>query len=636
MDAIRHTLSTVLRTDDVGRACACTTSFDGETLVVDSSDCPEGGELETSPACRETVVGALTERDADLVRVEARGIERCYEADAAALLVAAGRFAETVRHRDQRLASRALRDPLGAAREATGRADAVADIAAETGLAALAERADGYETALAPLVGLSISDWRVEAGPPPAGELLNVRELETGDTVRIYDAGETRRYVLRPLGRTLSEPEAAVLSTAYQRLADGLVDGGDRAPRRAVRQVVDERAGARGKDDDSTLSVPVLGRILARHTQGHGLLETLFADPDLSDVFVTAPAPENTLRVRVGDRTLATNVRLTEHGVDALASRYRRESGRGFSRANPTLDAATNIDGRRVRVAGVTEPASDGVAFAFRAHDREVWTLPALVANDTLTPRAAALLSLAVERGGAMLIAGPRGAGKTTLLGALLPEVPSTVRTVVVEDAPELPVTPLQQEGRDVQALRATTEDGELSATDAVRTALRLGDGALVVGEIRGTEAQSLYEAMRVGANSEAVLGTVHGDGAAAVYDRVVDDLGVPPSSFGVTDLVVTLERTAEGARRVQAIEEVLDGRDGSFAAVFDRQSGDLASTGRIDRGNARLLATLSRPSESYADLRTVLAEGTDRLAHAAEAGRTDLAAVTSASGEHL
>jgi type IV secretory pathway ATPase VirB11/archaellum biosynthesis ATPase len=610
MGTLRQTVKRALT--DREADCRCVPTFEGNHLVVDASSCGGDGALRTEQACRATAVEALTGRDVTDVRVRSGGIERVYETDAAALLVAAGRFVDAIGYRDDRLAERARRDPLGAAREATGRAGAPATIAAETGLAILAEREAGYERLLAPLVGLTISDWRVDTTPPTDGELTDVRDLPTGDTARIYRTDGVDRYVLSPLESAIDDTDARLLSTAYDRLADG-VGGGERAPRRALRQAADAT--------EHTTSITTLGTVLHRHTHGHGLLGALFADAAVSDVFATAPVADNPLQVRVDDRTLPTNVRLTERGGSALAARYRRESGRGFSRANPTLDAAATIHGRQIRVAGVTEPVSDGVAFAFRAHDRDAWTLPELVDNGTLTARAAALLSLVVERGGAMLVAGPRGAGKTTLLGALLPELPPEVRAVVIEDTPELPVGKLQRDGRDVQALRASQEEGELSATEAVRTALRLGDGALVVGEIRGEEAQSLYEAMRVGANSEAVLGTVHGNGAKSVYDRVVDDLGVPATSFRVTDAVVTLERTDDGSRRVSTIEEVADGEPVAFDTLFHREGEGLAPSGRLDRGNSRLLETVSRPEEAYADVQAALNQRRETLTRRARAG---------------
>jgi len=620
-DGLQSALDRGSGSDGDGSGCGCRPSFEDGTLVVDAENCEHGGRLEASPDCRETVVGALTERDVTAVRTETGGLECAYEDGAAALLVAAGRFVESVAFHDERLAARARRDPLGACREATGRADAVADVAAETGLAEVVARARGDETALAPYVGPTVSRWRVDVTPPPDSRLVDVRDLETDATVRRYEPADgPERYYLDPVENRLSEAELAVLAEAYRQLASGAVAGGKRAPARAVRAIVSETS--------ESIAVETVIAVLEKHARDHGLLEDLFADPSLSDVFVTAPAASNPLRVTVDGETLVTNLRLTEDGVAAISSRFRRESGRAFSRANPTLDARVEIASRRIRVAGVTGPASDGPAFAFRAHDSDVWTLPRLVGNGTLSSGGAAVLSLAVERGSALLIAGPRGAGKTTLLGALLWELPTSVRTVVIEDTPELPVGPLQANGRDVQALQAGDGNAELSPAETLRTALRLGDGALVVGEVRGEEAGVLYEAMRVGANSEAVLGTIHGDGGDAVFERVVSDLGVPSTSFGATDLVVTLERTGSGSRRVRAIEEVHSGGPSSsvsFAVLFERTDAGLEATGRIDRGNSQLLVELADPEESYAGIRDVLADRTRLLeSMAAERSRDD------------
>jgi flagellar protein FlaI len=326
-------------------------------------------------------------------------------------------------------------------------------------------------------------------------------------------------------------------------------------------------------------------------------------------VFATAPVTETPLRIRRADEPLLTNVRLTRAGAEALASRFRRDSGRAFSRAEPTLAATTEVAGRRVRVAGVTGPVSDGHAFALRAHDRTVRRLPDLVANGTVPPAVAGLLSLAVERGVACLVTGERGAGKTTLLGALLWELPPTTRTVVVEDTPELPASALREAGRDVQTLRVGTgapdAGDELSAAEALRTALRLGEGALVVGEIRGEEAGVLYEAMRVGAGGAAVLGTVHGDGASTVRERMVSDLGVPASAFADTDLMVTVEGrgTDRGRdRRVRRVEEVLRTDDGgaAFEPLYEHVNGSLDPTRRLETGESVLLEGLRAPAESY------------------------------------
>jgi flagellar protein FlaI len=585
---------------DTGPACDCQTAVADGRLTIRGEDCGGGGDLAARPACRTRAVRALGGRTVDGVRSRSAGLERVYRETTADLLVAAGRFADAAAFHEERVAALACRDPVAAATEAAGRADAIGDLGGTSGLVEAATAAVERDGPFRAFTGPTVSRWLVDPTVPTEATLQRAVDLETGGTARLYtDCDGHRRYLLEPLEATLDRRDLATLDRAQEVLAAGETDEGPAAPGRAVRSV----AGA-GEP------VEALARVLRKHTRGAGLLADLFADPAVSDVFVTAPATSNQLRVTVDGDLATTNVRLTERGVAALASRFRRESGRAFSRAAPVLDTTARMADRRVRVAGVTDPASRGLAFAFRAHERSAWTLPDLVANDTISPTAAGLVSVAATRGAAMLFAGPRGAGKTTMLGAVLWELPVDVRTVVIEDAPELPLDALQADGRDVQGLTAARGDTELDPETALRTALRFGDGALVVGEVRGAEAGVLYEAMRVGANSEAVLGTIHGTDAATVRDRVVDDLGVAPGSFGATDLVVSLAYDeADGTTRtVRAVEEV--DADGAGAADLLARTGEgLAPTGRLKRGNSTLLATLSRPSETYADVLEVIEE---------------------------
>jgi type IV secretory pathway ATPase VirB11/archaellum biosynthesis ATPase len=615
--------------------CACDPRFEDDRLLIDAADCPGAGDLAAESACRRTAIRALADREASAVVTRTDRLERTYEGESAALLVAAGRFAERAAFYDRTLADRAESDPLAAARAAAGRAGPIAEIVAETGLAECARCVEEYDDALRPFVGPPIAKARVAAEPPPDATFAETRELETGATVRIYaDSRALRTYHLEPAENAFDESALETLAEAYGLLADGEAAAGEsvgatvgeRAPGRAVRRVADA--------DDP---VEALAAALRKHTRGYGVLADFFADPDVSDVFATAPVGRNPLRVTADDERMRTNVRLTDAGAQALASRFRRESGRAFSRAAPTLDARAEVGpdeshSGAVRVAGVTDPVSDGPGFAFRARDATPWTLPALVGNGTLPADAAALLSLAAERAAAGLVAGPRGAGKTTLLGALCWELPAATRTVVIEDTPELPVAALQRRGRDVQPLRTGTGDGPgFAPAEALRTALRLGEGALVVGEVRGEEAAVLYEAMRVGANGDAVLGTIHGDGGAGVRERVVSDLGVPPSSFAATDIVVTLEAVSTPAgkrRRVKAVEEVVDGD--RFESLYRIRNDELAPTGRVDRGNSALVAALAESGEFYADVSEALSERESVLSDLAQKKRTAPEAVVS------
>jgi flagellar protein FlaI len=599
---------------DSGPDCTCELSFDEQTLNVDAANC-DGSLVESEP-CRVATIEKLADRDVERIVVRSDGLEYRYGNRGVALLSSAGRFVELLGDRDQRLSEMARRDPVSVARELEDRVDSVAQVGKQSGLIEAAEGVESLEQLLDPGVGLSVGHYYVDRTMGDGYKLSDVRTLDTGSEARIYERPErVPLYTLDVVDVSLSKRQRELLLQCYETIANGIVDG-DRAASRAVDHVT----------NDST--DPLLTMVLAKHTQGYGILEDLFSDPQVTDVYVTSPVSKNPVRVVVDGQSMSTNVFVTPEGGGALASRIRKTSGRAFSRAAPTVDATAELDsGPGLRVAGVTDPVAEGMAFAFREQAEDKFTLPGLVRNGTLPPEAAGFLSIAIERNAASLIAGTRGAGKTTLLGTLLYELTPDTRTVVIEDTPELPVNQLQNVDRDVQALRTGTGEGpEITAAGALRTALRLGDGALVVGEIRGEEAQVLYEAMRVGANANAVLGTIHGDGADEVYERVVSDLGVEPSSFGATDLVVTVQayRTTDGRkRRLAKIEEVIvDGSDIRFEPLYEIQ-GDIAeSTDRVDRGKSHFVDRLTGPAEEYADIRRAIKQRGRTMERLAKDGR--------------
>ena len=129
-----------------------------------------------------------------------------------------------------------------------------------------------------------------------------------------------------------------------------------------------------------------------------------------------------------------------------------------------------------------------------------------------------------------MLVAGTRGAGKTSLLGALISEIMRKYRVITVEDTLELPVNYMRNIGYDIVPMKVGaaigSTGGEMTASEGIRVTLRLGDSALIVGEVRSKEAIALYEAMRVGALANVVAGTIHGADAYSIFDRVVNNTG--------------------------------------------------------------------------------------------------------------
>lgn len=180
-----------------------------------------------------------------------------------------------------------------------------------------------------------------------------------------------------------------------------------------------------------------LATILVRHTIGFGLIEVLLQDERLQDVVLNSPIGQVPVFVRhqTWDEC-STNILPSVEDADAYAARFRMLSGRPLDEANPVLDTDLSIENIRARVAIIQQPLSpDGIAYAFRRHREMPWTLPLFIKNKMLNPLAAGLLSLFVDGGRTILVAGTRSAGKTSLLGSLMLEIMPKLRVIVIEDS---------------------------------------------------------------------------------------------------------------------------------------------------------------------------------------------------------
>lgn len=311
-----------------------------------------------------------------------------------------------------------------------------------------------------------------------------------------------------------------------------------------------------------------LANILVRQTVGFGLIEVLLMDSNLQDVYLNSPIAQNPIFIRHSKyEECVTNIIPSFEDADSWAAKLRLQSGRPLDEANPILDTDLTFGKIRARVAAIQKPLSPyGLAYALRRHRDEPWTLPLFIDNKMINSFTAGLLSFLIDGNRTLLIAGTRSSGKTSFLGSLMLEIMPKVRTIVLEDTLELPVDALRKIKYNIQrmkvrsALLETTT--EVDASEGIRSSLRLGDSALIIGEVRSEEAKALYEAMRVGALANVVAGTIHGASPYGVFDRLVNDLKVPVTSFKATDLVLVANpiKTADGLhskKRVVQLTEV-------------------------------------------------------------------------------
>jgi len=378
------------------------------------------------------------------------------------------------------------------------------------------------------------------------------------------------------------------------------------------KQVISKFIEEQKLDIDAS-RIEYLADVFSRYTAGFGILEDLLLDNRIQDVYVNAPVVNNPLHIVLDGEEYTSNIFLSNGDIDALASRFRTLSGRAFSEASPVMDM--DLEKYRTRVAAISNPLTPrGIAFALRRHRQKPWTLTRFISNKMLSANAAGFLSFLVDGQASLLIAGSRGAGKTSLLGALILEIPQRFRILTIEDTSEIPIDDLQKYGYKMQSLitksiSSGSASTEISPTDALRTALRLGESVLIIGEVRGVEAKVLFEAMRIGAAGNLIMGTIHGSTTRDVYERVVYDIGVPATSFKAVDAVVIAapiraEGGIERKRRVTQISEITKvgwttdpEPDKVFQdiMIYETSKDILLSTDLLDMGQSQILENIAK-----------------------------------------
>ncbi len=434
-----------------------------------------------------------------------------------------------------------------------------------------------YRRYLSPLVKPDFMYTKLQASYPPEGE--EIGGYEVGDNeVTVFSIPETVQYLyhLSPPEFKLNEEKYELLDAARKIMSEHKPKRSEFVDPERMRQVftnvgsdlIQELAGYRNMRLREK-EVDELTKILVKYTVGFGLVENLLEDEKVQDITINSPmgrTPIFIVHADYGD--CMTNIMPTVMEAESWASKLRMISGRPLDEANPILDTELILPTARARVAAITAPLNPtGLAYALRRHRDKPWTLPLFIKTKMITPLAAGILSFLIDGARTMLVAGTRSAGKTSLLGGVMTEIMRKGRIVTIEDTLELPVDALRKLNYNIQSMKVasalTRGTNEVSADEGIRTTLRLGDSSLIVGEVRSVEAKALYEAMRIGALANVVAGTIHGDSPYGVFDRVVNDLGVPRTSFKATDILVVANpvRSPDGLHRFRRVTQITEVR---------------------------------------------------------------------------
>ncbi|MEM4615515.1 MAG: type II/IV secretion system ATPase subunit [Archaeoglobaceae archaeon] len=289
---------------------------------------------------------------------------------------------------------------------------------------------------------------------------------------------------------------------------------------------------------------------LFREFFGFSIIEPLMVDPNVEDISCDGyEIPIFVYQKNYG--YLETNIKIPKSALDRLVMLLTQKSGKHISLANPIVDS-TLPDGSRLQATFGTEVTPRGSSFTIRKFTAQPLTPLDLVRSGTIPLGIMAYLWLAIEHKLSIIVVGETASGKTTTLNAILMFVPPDAKVVSIEDTREIK---LYHENWLAQVTRTGIGEQEIDMYALLKAALRQRPDYIVVGEVRGKEAQTLFQAMSTG---HASYSTFHaGDINQMVYRFESDPLNVPRSMLQFLDIVLVQNMYLIGGRRIRRTKEV-------------------------------------------------------------------------------
>lgn len=324
---------------------------------------------------------------------------------------------------------------------------------------------------------------------------------------------------------------------------------------------------------------------LRKQYLGYGRIDTLMKDKYIEDISCNG----SNMDIYVQHRTygsVRTNVKFGEVELNNFVLKLAQVSGRHVSLLQPIRDL-TLPDGSRGNVTLGGEVTKKGSTFTIRKFRANPISSIELMDYGSIDARQLAFLWILMEYKRSILVSGGTATGKTTFLNVLCSFIPPEYKIVSIEDTAELNLMHPNWIQSVTRTGFGTTDDsggmsgisglggggsrkspGDISLYDLLVAALRQRPEFIIVGEVRGGEAFTLFQAIAVG---HAALGTIHAGSMDELLARVESNpMNVPRSLLSNLDLVIFpmhIKKGERSMRRISNIVEILE---------LDRDKGDL------------------------------------------------------------
>ncbi len=386
------------------------------------------------------------------------------------------------------------------------------------------------------------------------------------------ERGETRTKAATEVSATVERAKLKIEPSVMERLD---VSAASQLPRDELslqlREIVTEILAEQNLRLNQAEQISLVD-LLLDDMLGLGPLEPLLADETVTDILINGPKQvyvERKGKLEVTD----VHFRDNDHVLN-ISRRIVSIIGRRVDETVPLVDARLQ-DGSRVNII-IPPLAIDGPSISIRKFSKKGITLDLMARQSNISEAMATVLKIAARSRLNILISGGTGSGKTTLLNAMSQMIDERERIVTIEDAAELQLQ--QPHVVRLETRPANLEGtGEITMRDLVKNSLRMRPDRIILGEVRGSEAVDMLQAMNTG--HDGSLGTVHANRPREALTRLENMIGMAGINLpakavrtqiaAAIDMIVQVSRMRDGMRRITHITEIV-GMEGDIITTQD------------------------------------------------------------------
>ncbi|MGA1819861.1 MAG: type II/IV secretion system ATPase subunit [Thermoplasmatota archaeon] len=399
--------------------------------------------------------------------------------------------------------------------------------------------------------------------------LRGLEKIETLDLgskyveVEIYLDVETSEYIYNPVEPKLAPKQKEVYefiietfnkSLKYDRKAMEDLEEKEKFLELEVKSILRDYSKFVGIINEEFLD-PILYYI-KREYIGYGKIQSIMLDVGVEDV--SCDGTDIPIFVYHRDfGSIRTTIKFdTDEELEGFVVSLAQRAGKSISVAIPILDA-TLPEGHRLNATFGREVTTRGSSFTIRKFKEDPLTISDLVKFGTISPEMAAHFWLGVQYGDSMIFAGGTASGKTATMNAVSIFIPPSAKIISIEDTREVN---LPHDNWIAGLTRGSAEGGRETDIDMyqlLRAALRQRPEYVLVGEVRGKETMTMFQAMATG---HVTYSTMHADSVKSIVYRLENPpISIPRVLIQALNLVAIHNQLRVKGMRVRRITELVE-----------------------------------------------------------------------------